>query len=220
MTRTTFEDRLLTELRAVVSTRPAPERVAAPARTIRPRLILAAGVVAATAAGVFVATGGDTASPAYAVEKQPDGSVTVAVHSLSDAVGLQDKLRAAGIPAVVDYTPNGKMCLEPRGRPAISGHAMRMGVRVRADHSATFTISRGGVQPGQTLVVTSSVGSSVSSLAAEVIAGPVARCKLVDAPPLPPPGPNANGPHIRSGFSTSGGESGGTPAGPVTHTGP
>ncbi|MEA2160430.1 MAG: hypothetical protein QOD66_2810 [Solirubrobacteraceae bacterium] len=224
MTRTTFEDRLLRELRAVVATRPAPERVAAPARTIRARLILAAGVVAATAAGVFVATGGDTASPAYAVEKQPDGSVTVAIHSVSDAAGLQGKLRAAGIPAVVDYTPNGKMCAEPRGQRAISGHgmrmAMRMGVRVRADRSATFTISRSGVRPGQTLVVTSSVGSSVSSLGAEVIAGPVASCKLVDAPPLPQPGPNANGSRTSPGFSTSGSASGGTPAGPVTHTGP
>jgi hypothetical protein len=222
MTPTTFEDRLLTELRAVVAARPAPELVTASARAPRTRLILAAGALAATVAGVFVVTGGDNAAPAYAVEKQPDGSVTVAIHSLSDAAGLQQKLRAAGIPAVVDYTPIGKMCREPRGRLATSGHGMRMGVGVRADHSATFTISRGSVQPGETLVIASSVGSSVSSLGTEVIDGPVAPCKLVDAPPLPAPGPGTPGAQAGSGFSTSGRtsgtESGGTQVGPSTHT--
>src|SRR4051812_4683219 len=111
MTHTTFEDRLLAELRAVVAARPAPAPPPSPPparRLPRARLSLAAG--AATVAGVLLATGGGGAAPAYAVEKQPDGSVTVEINSLRDAAGLQEKLRAAGIPAVVDYTPFGKMC--------------------------------------------------------------------------------------------------------------
>jgi hypothetical protein len=185
-------------------------------------LTVAAGAVAATVAGVLlVAGGGDTAAPAYAVAKQPDGSVTIAINSLRDAAGLQQKLGAAGIPAVVDYTPMGKMCREPRGRPATPGHAMSLGVSVRGGHSATFTLPRGDVEPGQTLVITNSVGSAASSVGTEIIDGPVAPCQLVDAPPLPGParGPSAGGASSGQSFST-GGASGGTQVGPVTHTGP
>ena len=54
----TFEDRLLTELRRVVAERPAPAAVAVPRR--RSRLALSgAAVAAATAAIVVVATSGD-----------------------------------------------------------------------------------------------------------------------------------------------------------------
>ena len=53
-------------------------------------------------------TAGDGTSSAYAVESQPDGAVTVSIRSLSDAAGLQRKLRAAGVPAVVDYVPGGQ----------------------------------------------------------------------------------------------------------------
>jgi hypothetical protein len=224
MTPTKFEDRLLTELRAVVAARPAPEVVTASRRSPRGRLVLATGAVAATAAGVLIATGGDTAAPAYAVEKQPNGNVTVEIHSLRDAAGLQEKLRAAGIPAVVDYTPVGKMCRAPRGRLAPSGHPFGMRVGVRGgDHSATFTLSRGDLRPGETLVINSSVSSSVSALGMQLVDGPVAPCELVDAPALPKPGPGTPGTSGTSGgssFNTGGPESGSSAAGPVTHTGP
>jgi hypothetical protein len=242
MTPTTFEDRLLAELRAVVAARPAPAPATAPSpargvarahRVPRARLSLAAGAAAATVAGVLLATGGGGATPAYAVEKQPDGSVTVEINSLRDAAGLQEKLRAAGIPAVVDYTPFGKTCREPRGKPASggrtdlrrtgvappgNGHPMSMGVRV-GDHSATFTIPRDSVGPGQTLVITSSVGSGFSSLGTEIVEGPVAPCQLVDAPPPPAPGAGGkdSGPH----FSTGGKQEGTvTEAAPSPRTGP
>ncbi len=56
---------------------------------------------------VVLVSGG---SAAYAVDKQSDGTVTVTVKSLKDAAGLQRALIAAGIPAVVTYTPTGKTC--------------------------------------------------------------------------------------------------------------
>jgi hypothetical protein len=224
MTPTTFEDRLLVELRAVVAARPTPDAVTSqPVRRIpRVRLTVAAGAVAATVAGVLVAVSGDSTAPAYAVEKQADGNVTVEIHSLRDAAGLQEKLRAVGIQAVVDYTPIGKMCREPRGHPATGavGGRHAMSTAVRADHSATFTIPRGDLRSSQTLVITSSVGSSVSSLGVEIVDGPVAPCTLVDAPPLPPGGPGAGGKDSGPNFSTGGAASGATQAGPSTHTGP
>jgi hypothetical protein len=222
MIPTTFEDRLLAELLAVVAARPTPEAITLPParRVPRTRLTVGAGAVAATAAGVFLAAGGDSAAPAYAVEKQSNGSVTVAIHSLRDAAGLQEKLRAAGIRAVVDYTPMGKMCREPRGRPATGGHPMNMGVGVREDHSAEFTIPRGELRPGQTLVMTSSVGSSVSSLGTEILDGPVAPCELVTGPPPPVRGPSTGGADTGQSFSTGGASAGATNIGPSTHSSP
>jgi hypothetical protein len=99
----TFEDRLLDQLRVVVAANPAPE-----ATRHRPprgkRLALAgAGVAAASAAAAVVALTGSATPNAWALESQPDGTVTVHIRSLRDAAGLQSGLRAAGIPAVVDY---------------------------------------------------------------------------------------------------------------------
>jgi hypothetical protein len=220
MTPSTFEDQLLDELRAVVAAQPAPEPTT-PVRARRAptaRLALAAGAVVATAAGIFVAAGGDTAAPAYAVDRQSDGTVTVSINSLRDAAGLQEKLRAAGIPAAVDYAPIGKMCREPRGRPApAAGGRHSMGMRAGEDGATTFTIPRGDVRAGQTLVITASVGASVSSVGTAIVEGPVAPCRLVDAPPLP--SPRAGGADTGPSLSTGGADAGaGTD--PSTHTGP
>jgi hypothetical protein len=160
-------------------------------------------------AGIIVASGGNGATPAYAVDRRPDGSVSVELNSLRDAAGLQKKLRAAGIPAVVNYTPMGKTCREPRGRgvgPGTPGrHSMKVGVR--KDHLATFTIPRGDLRPGQTLVITASTGGSATSIGTAVLQGPIAPCKLVDAAPLPAGG----GPGLNTGRAE---------AGRSTHTGP
>ena len=92
---TSFEDRLLVQLRHEVASRQAP----APRRG---RWIAAgAAALAAMAAAVAVALGGGAA--AYAVEPGAHGTVTVTIHDLSDAAGLQRELRAAGVPAVVKY---------------------------------------------------------------------------------------------------------------------
>jgi hypothetical protein len=103
-----FEDRLLEHLRHVVATRPAPPAPAPARRPQRARLgLAAAGVVAASVAVAVIATSGGVTPSAYAVESQPDGAVSVSIRSLDDADGLQRSLRAAGVPAVVDYVPSG-----------------------------------------------------------------------------------------------------------------
>ena len=114
-----FEDRLLEQLRQVVADHPVPH-VAATRRPHRTRLALAGvGVAAAAAAVAVVATSNDRSHSAYAVQPQADGAVTVTIHSLSDANGLQGSLRAAGIPAVVDYVPSATGdCAAPGPPPA------------------------------------------------------------------------------------------------------
>jgi hypothetical protein len=100
-----FEDRLLHELRRIVDGKPAPATVRH-GRPLRRRIAFGAiGVATATAVVAIVATTGDVTPSAYAVQSGADGAVTVSIHSLSDAAGLQTSLRAAGVPAVVSFVP-------------------------------------------------------------------------------------------------------------------
>jgi hypothetical protein len=103
-----FEDRLLHELRQIVDGNPAPT-TASHDRPLRRRIAFGAiGVATATAVVAIVATTSDVTPSAYAVQSGANGAVTVSIHSLSDAAGLQTSLRAAGVPAVVDYAPAGQ----------------------------------------------------------------------------------------------------------------
>ena len=177
---TTFEDRLLTELRAVVAARPEP--AAAPPRRARNRLAVSAAAAAAAAAAIVAATTGGTPS-AYAVEQTPTGAVTVHIRSLSDAAGLQRALRAKGVPAVVSYAAH-SACAPGPPRPggeagkAAPGTTMRSGVRVKgksgadkgvetgvrvADDGVTFTIDPQGLDSADKVYVTTS-GGELSSI--------------------------------------------------------
>jgi hypothetical protein len=206
MTQSQFEDRLLAELSRLVAECPSPEVGALPRPHRRRPLVFAgtAAAAAAAAAALFAFTSGGVA-PAFAVDRQPNGDVSVTINQLSDAQGLQSQLRAAGINAEVDYTPAGKGCREPRGRPATPSSGTGVtGVRV-SGHSTTFTVSRNMVGPGQTLVISTSGGSGPTSVGMQVIKGPVSPCVLVDVPGAPA------GPAFRTR-----GQFGGSSAGPVT----
>ena len=181
-----FEDRLLDQLRAVVAARPAP--AVARRRPRRGRLAIAgAGVAAATAAVAIVATSGDVTPSAYAVQARPDGRVTVAIRSLRDAAGLERSLRAAGVPAVVDYARPGcdgpgagvasgtasrgtTAHAEKGGRrdtgPSLSGPGLGPGrgagvvtTRVTTGDGVKFTLDPGEVKPGEKVYITTSTGA-------------------------------------------------------------
>ncbi len=164
------------------------------------RLAVVGAGAAVVAAGVVVATGGDDANAAYAVEAQDDGSVTVQIHKLEDADGLEAKLRAAGVPAVVKYLPIGKSCKEGWFQPVrgAAGTGSVSGSRQDgASGPTTFTIDPGTLGPDQTLVITTSTGRAPGPVAAEgagelhmtaigmaVAQGPVGECEVVTAPPV------------------------------------
>ncbi|SFC89262.1 hypothetical protein SAMN04487968_11398 [Nocardioides terrae] len=97
MTLDTFEQSLLTELRAHVASR-AP----APAHGRRRWAWGALPVGAAAAVTVALTLGGPSA--AYAVDEAGNGDVVVTIHRLDDAAGLERALRAEGIDADVDYS--------------------------------------------------------------------------------------------------------------------
>jgi hypothetical protein len=197
-----FEDRLLGELRGLVVA-PAVDRGQRRPLWRGPRLALAAGLVAvlaaAASAGVFLLSGGTQA--AYAVTENADGTVTVEIDSLQDAAGLQAKLQAAGVNAVVEYLPAGKMCKQPWFTPAGVGaaggtHGSEVGRT--SDGATRFTIS-GNHPAGATLVISTQTGpGGERALGIAWAHGDVPPCEVVDAPvgsgPLggPPAGASTN----------------------------
>jgi hypothetical protein len=156
-------------------------------------------LAAAATAGVFFLSTGTQA--AYAVTKNADGTVTVEIDSLSDAAGLQAKLQAAGVNAVVEYLPAGKMCKQPWFTPAGVGAAGGMyGSEVgrTSDGATQFTIS-GNLPADATLVITTQTGpGGERALGIAWAQGDVPPCEVVDAPagsgPLggPPAGASTN----------------------------
>jgi hypothetical protein len=197
-----FEERLLRELRSQVAAPPADRGQRRPLwRGRRPVLAggLAAVLAAAATAGVFFLSTGTQA--AYAVTKNADGTVTVEIDSLSDAAGLQAKLQAAGVNAVVEYLPAGKMCKQPWFTPAGVGAAGGMhGSEVgrTSDGATQFTIS-GNLPADATLVITTQTGpGGERALGIAWAQGDVPPCEVVDAPagsgPLggPPAGASTN----------------------------
>ncbi len=201
-----FEERLLTELRGLVA---APRIERGHRRRVwrAPRLALAGGlaavVAAAVAVGVFVLSAGTQA--AYAVTKNADGSITVQIDSLTDAAGLQAKLQTAGVNAVVEYLPVGKMCKQPWFTPAgahvaANGEMQQSTVGRNGDGTTSFTIS--GDHPAEaTLVVTTQTGpGDEQALGIAWAKGTVPACEVVDAPAGSGP---LGGPPTNSGAQTS-----------------
>jgi hypothetical protein len=176
-----FEERLLVELRSLVEAEPADR-----GQPRRLRLAVAGGLAAAvTAAAVASVVFFSAGTPAaYAVTKNADGSVTVEIDSLTDAAGLQAKLQAAGVNAIVEYLPAGKMCAQPWFTPAgrQEGETQQSSVGAAGDGKTRFTIS-GDLPADETLVVTTQTGpGDERALGLAWAEGEVPPCQVVDAP--------------------------------------
>jgi hypothetical protein len=213
---TSFEDRLLGELRAVVAERgvaaaaEAEASTGTPAWRRGPRLAIAgAAVTAAAGVALLVSAGGGDTPTAYAVEPRPEGMVSVEIRGLEDAKGLEEALGNVGIPASVAYLASGMTCREPRFRrpaaPHGAGGKVTSGIGRDADGATDFSISRDVVGPGQTLVITASPGPGGSGSAVQmgVAEGKVAPCEPVPAPAgaFPTPGEGAEGQSTEGGGS-------------------
>jgi hypothetical protein len=198
MTTQRFEDRLLGELQAMIATGATDAR---PRLRRRTRISLA-GSLAVAATFAYFLFGSVGTAPAYAVASNGDGSVTVTINRFSDANGLEKALADAGVRAVVDYTPEGKMCRQPRGESAPENGPSTSSIQVAANGATTFTLSAGQVGDDQTLVLETTGGQtpqSSSELRMTVIQGSVAPCELVDAPSPPPPtGDGESGPSVHT----------------------
>jgi hypothetical protein len=120
-----FEERLLDELKAVVTQRGAEQvasaETAAHSSAWRraPRLALGAVAVLGAAVAVLVLSSGSSdTSKAFAVEPQEGGGVTIRVYSPEDAAGLERALAETGIRSQITWLPAGMTCREPRFTPS------------------------------------------------------------------------------------------------------
>ncbi|GAA3466139.1 hypothetical protein [Nonomuraea roseola] len=186
-----FEERLLSALKDDM----ASENLVTvtPARRGHGRLLgLAAAVTGAAAAATLVLYGG-TASPAFAVEKQADGSIEVRISEFRDPEELERRLRDENVNADVTYLPAGQTCKAPRGRAKASGGRFEASVgSVEGGGGIVFKIKEGEIIAGQTLVMTVSsdpehLDRPPVGMALEVVEGTVGPCEVVPMP-LPTPG--------------------------------
>ncbi|WP_149824614.1 hypothetical protein [Streptomyces tailanensis] len=114
---TTFEERLLAELKREVVLRAA--EAPAPRRVVTSRRVGLALAACGAAAAVVVALPGSGTTPAYAVEKNADGTVTLTLNDLNisraEQRNLVRALEKAGVHTQVTELPGTTRCAEPRG---------------------------------------------------------------------------------------------------------
>jgi hypothetical protein len=181
---TKFADQLFDDLMrehgpALARTSPPTD----PRRRVTARRTLLAGgatlAVAAAIAGTLVARNG---TPAYAVTKNPDGTITLAVYQTSGIAGANARLRQLGDKQVF-VVPIKPGCPRPPA-PAVSprGHRITTGTAVSRDGSVT--VNAQGIPAGDILVV--GVGASGHTrFGVGIITSPPAP-SCVNAPPAPP----------------------------------
>ncbi|MGN9843529.1 hypothetical protein ACTMTI_35935 [Nonomuraea sp. H19] len=130
-----------------------------PPRKRLPRLAILAPVLGlAVAVAVAVPLVGGT--PAYALNKTPDGLINITINEVKDPKKLQEDLRAMGANVVVDYIPRGKKCSpQPRSSHFLSREEAPLSVFPRpADVTEPgFVIDPKVIGPGQTGVLEFSI---------------------------------------------------------------
>lgn len=131
--KTTFEDRLLAELQGEIERREADFSVPAARRRVFTgrRLALAAAACAVAALAVVLVPGSPADSPAYAVERNDDGSVTLTLKDLEPTLESQrelaDRLRPSGIHVDIQNLDAHHVCRQPRGEQLPEGKPVHPG---------------------------------------------------------------------------------------------
>jgi hypothetical protein len=141
-----FETALLTRLREHVDQQPETRP-----RFSRPRLLLGAAATVAAAAAMVVVIPGLGTTTAYSVQEGNSGTITVEVHRLEDAEGLETELAKVGVRADITYLPDRHECAPGRYTPVdrpLSGMQVSMGADL-----LRVTIPPGAVRDGETFVM-------------------------------------------------------------------
>ncbi len=184
---TKFSDQLLDDLMREHG--PALAHARPPAHSKRRvtarRTLLAGGgtlAVAAAIAGTLVARSG---TPAYAVTKNPDGTITLAVYQTSGIAGANARLRQLGDKQVV-VVPVEPGCPSPGSLPppAVSGRGHRIATETSISRDGSVTVNAQGIPAGDILVVGVETNGH-SSLGGGALTSPPAPSCL-SLPALPP----------------------------------
>jgi len=192
---TKFADQLYADLMREHGSTLAHTRPPAPRRHVAARrtwLVAGAGCLAvAGTAGALVAGGAGGGSPAYAVTKNPNGTVTLDVYQKSGIAGANAKLHQLGDNVVV--VPVGAGCPSIRSLPAPAVPAARGSITVQGTSSkdGSFTVNAQGIPAGDILVVavgTSTNGTTTTSFSdGKLTSPPAPSCVSLPSPPPPPP---------------------------------
>ncbi|WP_432929632.1 hypothetical protein ACQPZZ_05760 [Microbispora sp. CA-135349] len=169
----TFEDRLLAELRTEIAAREvrahAPRR-----RSVRTR-VLAGAAIAAAAAAVAVPLVIGQQTPAYALTKNPDGSINLKINEFRDPDQVERDLAKMGVHADITYLPLGKRCADGRAPfvagdrtsftkkeleskdPAVQAHIRRVSEKLASSKAIRpkngITIDPEFIKPGQIVLI-------------------------------------------------------------------
>jgi hypothetical protein len=164
-----FEERLLDELKSVVAHRKAEQSTARPARAPlwRRRSVVSVASAGALAIGAAIGLpllGGSltapSASAAFELTTNDDGTITVTIYRFDDADGLEAQLADHGVQADVTQVPNGEHCQPDRYELSPTQHQVGVdnptpaGVPLNMnDVQLSFTLRPADFQPDETLVV-------------------------------------------------------------------
>lgn len=158
----------------------------------RPAILAPAlGLAAAAAVAIPLFVGGGT--PAYAIAKNPDGTLNISFNDARNAQGLEADLKAMGHNVEVDYVPYGKQCSpKPRSQSWVQKGEQDLSVfPMTTEHEEpAFQIDPRVIREGQTGVLMFSISDDdrIGGIWARVSNGPVADCTLVDSTDAPLPG--------------------------------
>ncbi|MET7330476.1 hypothetical protein [Nonomuraea sp. NPDC005650] len=106
-----FKEHVLMEIKAEIVTRNKARRL-----RVRRRLLAGAAVAGiAAAAAVSVPFLNGSGTPAYAITKNTDGTITLKINEFRDPAGVEKDLAALGLTADVSYVKPGTRCAPGRG---------------------------------------------------------------------------------------------------------
>lgn len=194
MSLTALEERRLADLKQYVANRPATDPLPArrgPRRYGRP--VLALGTAAAAAIAALVATSVGSGTPAYAVTRSADGTVTITLTDFNDTTQLSQELKQLGVPAAVYYIPRGKSCYQADAHPVteVPDGLYSIPAALPSGPGWSMRIDTSLLRPGQTLLFGISAGSVRSikayGSATYLITGQATACQFQPDPP-----PNAH----------------------------
>lgn len=190
-----FKEKLLVALKDDIASR---EAVPAAAPRSHRRRWFAGGLATAALAGIAVfgvPMLGE--APAYAVDREPDGSIKIEFNldtfDRDGVEGFERKLRFFGVNAEVDWLDNGQACASPRGDevahtsgdgpPYWPAPLWESEPGEGADENPFWRIRPEYLQPGQTLVweleVYQDGDSGAIAHTIRVVNGPVPPCQIV-----------------------------------------
>lgn len=185
-----FDDQLYDDLmreHGAALARVTPRPVPPPPRVTPRRAVLAGGGFLAAAgviAGTLVTAG--SASPAYAVTKNPDGTLSLAVYQASGFGPANTRLRQLGDGKVV-VVPVRPGCPRP---PRVSGRGHLMSTSGTLSADGKVTVRARGIPAGDILVVGIERTRHGTFSTGILTSPPAPSC--VSPPPSPPVGPGGS----------------------------